>query len=81
MPPTFIYRFNRPTMPPFRLPPSINTSKHPSMKTYDFPREEERGKVSSKKTGTNFRLFDLVSSIRNVLVLRKLTLNLKHLTI
>lgn len=49
--PTFIYRFNRPTMPPFRLPPSINTSKNPSMKSYDFPREEERGKVPSKKTG------------------------------
>ena len=33
------------------MPPSINTSKHPSMKTYDFPREEERGKMPSKKTG------------------------------
>ncbi|XP_035221639.1 ephrin-B1-like [Stegodyphus dumicola] len=46
---TTMYRFSRPTMPPFRLPPSIYTSKLPPTK-YDFPREEERGKVSSKKT-------------------------------
>ncbi|XP_054714501.1 ephrin-B2-like [Uloborus diversus] len=47
---TPFYRFRRPTMPPFRLPPSINTSKYPHFKTYDFPREEEHGKMPSKKT-------------------------------
>ncbi|GIY00057.1 ephrin RBD domain-containing protein [Caerostris extrusa] len=48
---TFIYRFNRPTNPPFRPPPpSIYTSKYPPIKSYDFPREEEHGKVPNKKT-------------------------------
>ncbi|XP_015929883.1 ephrin-A4 isoform X2 [Parasteatoda tepidariorum] len=45
-----VYRFNRPTLPPFRIPPSIYTSKYPPSKSYDFPREEERGKMPSKKT-------------------------------
>ncbi|XP_055931081.1 ephrin-B2a-like isoform X1 [Argiope bruennichi] len=48
---TSIYRFYRPTMPPFRPPPpSIYTSKYPPVKSYDFPREEEHGKMPSKKT-------------------------------
>ncbi|PRD26733.1 UNVERIFIED_CONTAM: Ephrin-B1 [Trichonephila clavipes] len=48
---TSVYRFYRPTMPPFRPPPpSIYTSKYPPVKSYDFPREEEHGKMPSKKT-------------------------------
>ncbi|XP_054723092.1 ephrin-B1-like [Uloborus diversus] len=49
-PSTPFHRFRRPTMPPFRLPPGINTSKYPNYKSYDFPREEESGKMPSKKT-------------------------------
>ncbi|KAG8199321.1 hypothetical protein JTE90_011787 [Oedothorax gibbosus] len=47
---TSIYRYYRPpTLAPYRPPPSIYTSKLPKSQ-YDFPREEEHGKMPNKKT-------------------------------